>query len=91
MEEEDEEEEDSDEEEDSVCPMLALCQAESREQNRTWDGLRPQSHREDKTLEKEREKGKERVRGGEVSQRWLSDAIGTGHHGALGRAHVRGK
>ncbi|XP_058650819.1 SERTA domain-containing protein 4 isoform X1 [Onychostoma macrolepis] len=90
-EEEEEEEEDSDEEEDSVCPMLALCQAETREQNRTCDGLRPQSHREDKTLEKEKEKGKERARGGEVSQRWLSDAIGSGHPGSLARAHVRGK
>ncbi len=91
---EEEEEEDSDEEEDSVCPMLALCQAETREtreQNRTWDGLRPQSHREDKTLKKEKKKGKERVRGGEVSQRWLSDAIGSGHTGSLARAHVRGK
>ncbi|XP_016366422.1 SERTA domain-containing protein 4-like isoform X2 [Sinocyclocheilus rhinocerous] len=88
--EEEDEEEDSDEE-DSVCPMLALCQAETREQNRMWDGLQPQSHREDKTLEKEREKGKERVRGGEDSQQWLSDAIGSAHHGALARAHVRGK
>ncbi|XP_016084862.1 SERTA domain-containing protein 4-like isoform X2 [Sinocyclocheilus grahami] len=89
--EEDEEEDSDDEEEDSVCPMLALCQAETREQNRTWDGLQPQSHREDETKEKEREKGKERVRGGEVSQRWISDTIGTGHHGPLTRAHVRGK
>ncbi len=88
---EEEEEEDSDEEEDSVCPMLALCQAETREQNRTWDGLRPRSHREDKTLKKEKKKGKQRVRGGEVSQRWLSDAIGSGHPGSLARAHVRGK
>ncbi|XP_077092802.1 SERTA domain-containing protein 4 isoform X2 [Siphateles boraxobius] len=89
--EDEEEEEDSDEEEDSVCPMVALCQAETREQNRTSDVLRPQSHRDDKSLEKETEKGKERVRGGEVSQRWLSDTIGAGHHGALARAHARGK
>ncbi|XP_052007071.1 SERTA domain-containing protein 4-like isoform X2 [Xyrauchen texanus] len=69
----DEDEEDSDEEEelDSVCPMLARHQAETREQNRTWDGLRVQSHRDEKTLERERERGKERnrekVRGGEVT------------------------
>ncbi|XP_056327034.1 SERTA domain-containing protein 4 isoform X2 [Danio aesculapii] len=92
MEEEDEEEEDSDdEEEEEVCPVLAMCQAETREQNRTWDSLRSQSHRDDKILEKEREKGKERVKGGEVSQRWLSDTIGTRHHGTLARAHIRGK
>lgn len=93
-----EEEEDSDEEEelDSVCPVLGLCQDETREQNRMCEGLREQSHR---NLEKEREKGKERgrerVRGGEltvgVSQRWLSDATGNGHQGSLARAHVRGK
>ncbi|XP_051504164.1 SERTA domain-containing protein 4-like isoform X2 [Myxocyprinus asiaticus] len=69
----DEEEEDSDEEEelDSVCPMLARHQTETREQNRTWESLRVQSHRDEKTLEKEREGGKERnrekVRGGEVT------------------------
>ncbi|XP_051945975.1 SERTA domain-containing protein 4-like isoform X2 [Xyrauchen texanus] len=97
----DQEEEDSEEEEelDSVCPMMARCQAETREHNRTWEGLRAQSHRDKKTLVKEREKGKEkvgeRVRGGEVtlgvSQQWLSDAIGTGHQGALARSHMRGK
>ncbi|KAG1950366.1 SERTA domain-containing protein 4 isoform X2 [Pimephales promelas] len=85
---EEEEEEDSDEEEGSVSPMVAQ---DTRDQNRTSDGLRPQSHRDDKSLEKDTQKGKERVRGGEVSQRWLSDTIGAGHHGALARAHARGK
>ncbi|XP_055026016.2 SERTA domain-containing protein 4 isoform X1 [Misgurnus anguillicaudatus] len=82
-----EEEEDSDDEDelDSVCPVLGLCQAENTEQNRTCQGLRERSNR---TSEKEREKGKERdkerVRGGEatlsVSQRWLSNTMGSGHH-----------
>ncbi|KAA0718085.1 SERTA domain-containing protein 4 [Triplophysa tibetana] len=93
-----EEEEDSDEEEElhSVCPVLGLCQDETREQNRMCEGLREQSHR---NLEKEREKGKERgrerVRGGElrvgVSQRWLSDSVGIGHQEGVTRAHLRGK
>ncbi|TRY60153.1 hypothetical protein DNTS_003727 [Danionella cerebrum] len=82
LEEEEEEEDESDEEEDSVCPMLAVRQAESRR----WDSLR-----HDTTLENESEKVKERAKGGEVSPRWFSDPIGNRHNGTLARAHVRGK